>query len=72
MTEHVQTNMRSMKHFPMETISWSLYGLFVKLCNFIMGAEYADPHQHTQRSVLDDVANEMENGVKLKIPQEQN
>ena len=33
----------------------------MKLCNFIMGAEYADGDQHAQRSVLSEDANKKEN-----------
>ena len=58
--EHVQNTTLSMKHCPTEEMvpDFSiklLEGLlFVKLCNFIKRAEYADPEFQTQRGVLDE------------------
>ena len=43
--------------------------LFIKLCNFIMGAaEYADGDQHNQTSVLNEIKNETTNDLKQVEP----
>ena len=50
----------SLLHCPMEGMVADYFtkllqrSLFIKLQNFIIWAEYADEHQHTCRSVLDD------------------
>ena len=58
--EHVQNTTLSVKHCPTEEMvpdfsTKLLEGLlFVKLCNFIKRAEYADPDCQTQRGMLDE------------------
>ena len=67
MTIHVHHKTFSIEHCPTEDMLVDFFtkplqsGLFMKLCNFIMGAEYADGDQHAQRSVLSEDANKKEN-----------
>ena len=63
--EHIQSNTFSVEYCPTEdmlTVFFTkpLQGkLFLKLCNCIIGVEYADGDQHAQRSVLDENKNEV-------------
>ena len=58
--EHIQNRTLSLKHCPTEEMLADYFtkplqgSLFVRLCNHIMGAEFANGDPQTQRSVLDD------------------
>ena len=60
-TEHVQNKTLSVQHCPTEEMVADFFtkpleaSLFVKLWNFIMGTEYADPDQQTHRMKMMEV-----------------
>ena len=73
MTEHVQNRTFSIEHCPTKDMLADFTmpfqgGLFMKLCNFIMGAKYADGDQHAQRSVLSEDANKEGNKLGAVEP----
>ena len=60
MSDHIRNKTLSLKHCPTEEMLADYFtkplqgALFTRLCNHIMGAEFANGDSQTHRSVLDD------------------